>query len=150
MPLRDNVWHRLEAFETMEGCCTFIKEDLEDQEGKTLCWKTEPRFSHGRTRKAFRCMSHVDCPVLVRAVKDGDEFSVQYLEGAVHSKEVATKFRSNATLTLAQDEDMRKALNRGTRPKALLADWTSDILDEQAGMPAALQKHEEGGLKGEH
>ena len=144
-PNRKDSWGLITHTQSMKSGSEFIpKGGIKDSHGDPLAFKYYPPSSGGAMRKAYKCSSHVNCPVVVRVLLKGTTFAVECKLGVEHSKEEAAAKRKNATLTNAQAAKMKEAINQGTKPAALLSSWTSVVLDSD---PTA-QKRKEGGLEG--
>ena len=145
-PNRTQMWQLMCHCSSMQEATEYIRRGgIKDSQGNSLRFKTTALGSGGKTRKAFQCISHGNCPVVVRAVLKEGGFLVESKFGLEHSKEVATEKRAkNSTLTMAQEAALTKSVNEGSRPAAILSNWTSQLLDEDPN----AQKRRKGGLAG--
>ena len=130
----------------IEGQAFILNGGIKDSLGKPLVFKFHNAGSHGTTRKAYQCASHEKCPVLVRTVLKGGSFVVQSKVGLEHGKVEATKSRNNAALTKVQEAELKKSINEGSKPAAILSGWSAAVLKKN---PHA-RKRKKGGLAGKY
>ena len=130
-----------------EGMAFIVNGGIKDNHGEGLHFKFVPNGSGGTTRKAYKCISHENCPVLVRTALKGGSYAVEAKDGLEHSKVKAVPKRcANCALTRVQEEDLRKSVNEGSKPAAILSCWSAAVLEQQPHAP----KRKKGGLEGKY
>ena len=130
-----------------EGKAFIVNGGIKDSHGNGLEFKYEHSGSGGMTRRAYKCISHENCPVLVRTTLKGGSYVVEAKDGLKHSKvEAPPKRRTNSALTNVQEEELQKSVNEGSKPAAILSGWTAAVLEKY---PHAL-KRKKGGLAGKY
>lgn len=145
------IWENLIELDTMEECKNFINGgNLQDEEKKELrfAWHTSAP-GDGRTRAYYKCISHEDCPVLVRAVKLGGTFAVQVTAEEQHSIVEMDLRRINASMSVRSAELVKSLVDGGSKPGAIFSVLTSKELEQSQGDGIAAVKRPNGGLKGE-
>ena len=140
----------LVVMDSMLECKEYIKGGkIKDAQGHSLEWVWDTTCpGDGKRHAQFRCNSHVNCAVLARAVRLGNEFWVQTTSDGAHSATKNLKGRSNAPATKAQRSLMISMVNGGSRPANIMSSLTSQELErcKKAGKKAA--KRINGGLTG--
>ena len=116
----------------------------DDKQNPTCEWARAPG---GRTNEwcFLKCKHHKDCSRMLRVKKTMSTgvVTVSTKEGSIHSKEVATHDRKNATLSKAEKSEMRQALKYGGTPKDVVVE-----LADEAVQAKTAKKKPEGGLEG--
>ena len=130
-----------------EGQAFIVNGGIKDSHGNGLEFKFHLSGSGGTTRRVYKCISHENCPVLVRTTLKGGSYVVEAKDGLEHSKvEAPPKRRTNSALTKVQEEELKKSVNEGSKPAAILSGWTAAVLKKN---PHA-RKRKKGGLAGKY
>lgn len=135
----------------MEECKAFIHGGLLDDQHRLLrfAWN-EGGPGNGKTRACFKCISHIDCPVVVRAVRRDGVFSVQTEAEVEHTKEERLHQRSNSSLDVNATQLMKSLVNAGCKPGSIHSTLTSQELERIKSIGEVVQKRADGGVQGEH
>ena len=109
-------------------------------------WASKP--GNGIRNANFQCNDHKGCGHHIRVVAVNSSFEIQ--QKGEHSTEVNNKARKNSTLTFAEDNKLREAVDQGARPGGVLVSMTKTKMLElrSEGKDPVQFKRPEGGLEG--
>ena len=140
----------LVMLDSLALCKDYIKGgQIKDGHGHSLEWKWDINSPGDGKRKAqFRCNSHVDCQVLARGVRVGDDFWVQTTADD-HSTTKNLKGRKNSPATTDQRALVKAMVDSGSKPAGIQASLTSTELDKAKKAGKEAIKRRKGGLTGE-
>ena len=102
---------------------------------------------------AYRqCNAHVDCKHVIRIAEVKGVGFCLYTNGMEHAAEATTKKRKNSILTWKDDAHLRKSMDEGATPGAMLVSMTKAKVKElkAQGLDPLMHKNEQGGLEGAH
>lgn len=113
-------------------------------------WKWAASPGNGKSTAYFACNAHKACGKLVRVAQESDGL-FHIMEKGQHSAEKNTKKRKNSILTIEEDETLRTAVDRGSKPGVVLTSMTKEKVSElkAQGLDPLMHKEETGGLQGE-
>lgn len=143
------AWTPVAEYESMEACKKSILGGelvFEDEKALRFNWASSP--GNGKTRAYFVCASHVQCPVHVRAVLKGATFVVECRSGVKHASEPELRRRKNSAMTVDQEESIKKSMQQGVCPAAMLSMLTLDVLSQHKAAGSRAEKRTAGGLAG--
>ena len=139
----DDIWSSFAAAKQA------AKEWVDKEEGGSQGRWCADRKDHGKAghRYILACNAHVGCPLRQLVQKGTDGFFRRYVCG--EHRTVLNKYgRSNAVVTLDQEEFMRDSINTGAKPGGMRTSMTlkEEARLRKAGKAFAEHKRKEGGL----
>ena len=113
-------------------------------------WKFAKSPGNGVTNRYFVCNAHKDCGRLLKVGKKDGMFCI-FLDGE-HTVEPSFGKRKNSTLSWADDDRLKRAVDQGAKPGGVHVSLSkAKALElEQDGLDPLEHKKDKGGLEGEH
>ena len=126
---------------------TAAKAAARELEDKKWRWADSP--GNGKTYVYFACNAHVACDRQLRVAQGSDGLFHISAKG-LHAAEKKTKKRKNSILTYEDDETLRSAVDKGSRPGAVHTSMTKEKVSElkSKGEDPLMHKEATGGIAG--
>lgn len=114
-------------------------------------WKMARSPGNGVTNRYFVCNAHKSCGRMLKVQKQDDNMFCILLKG-VHTTDPTFGKRKNSTLSWADEDRLKRAVDQGAKPGGVFVSLTKAKMEElqKDGMDPLEHKMEDGGLEGEH
>jgi len=113
MPTTKETYVTIATFDLMVEARSYVKHPPPTSAGLG-CWARMPGGNSFNPR--WRCMTHIGCDVILRAVHFGGRVQLQVSKTIPHASELRVYQRANSALTILQKKRLMEALPYGASP----------------------------------